>query len=100
MPNQIFEKLITAFFVFVFGSLWLFSTKYYEKPKSYQLIIYDVFGNVIIIDGLKTSFHTKNVANSFVKEYQIIFPQYGFSLLSEFPLKERRRVYDVLKNHR
>lgn len=98
--NRFFEKLITGFFIFVFGSIWFFSTKYYEKPKSYHLVIYDIFGNISTIDGLKTSFHTKQVADSFVKEYQILFTQYSFSLLSELPQNGRRRIYDVLKNYK
>lgn len=100
MLNRFFEKLNTGFFIFVFGSLWLFSAKYYENPKRYHLIVYDVFGNINTVDGLKVSFHTRQVANSFVKEYQTLFPQYSFSLLSELPQKGRRRIYDVLKNHR
>lgn len=100
MFNRFFEKLITGFFIFVFGSLWLFSTKYYEKPKEYHLVVYDVFGNINTIEGLKISFHTKQVADSFVKEYQRLFPQYSFSLLTELPQKRRRKIYDVLKNHR
>lgn len=100
MLNRFFEKLITGFFIFVFGCLWLFSTKYYEKPRNYHLVVYDVFGNINTIDGLKTSFHTKQVADSFVKEYQKSFPQYDFSLLIELPQKGRRKIYDVLKIHR
>jgi hypothetical protein len=98
--SRFFEKLITGFFIFMFGSLWLFSTKYYEKPKNYNLVIYDVFGTLNTIDGLKTSFQTKQVADSFVKEYQRTFPQYSFSLLSELPLKGRRKIFDVLKIHK
>lgn len=98
MLNRFFEKLITGFFIFVFGSLWLFSTKYYEKPKSYHLIVYDVFGNINTIEGLKTSFRTKQVADNFVKEYQVLFSQHSFSLISEFPQKERRKIFNLLKN--
>jgi len=38
------DKIITRFFVFVFGVLWFFSTQYYLKPKKYEIAIYDVYG--------------------------------------------------------
>jgi len=83
----------------VFGTLWLFSARYYEKPKKYSLIAYDVFGNQNTIDGIRTEFQTKQVAISFQKHYQESFPQCNFSISSELPQTGKRRIFSIL-NHR
>lgn len=83
----------------MFGTLWLFSARYYEKPKKYSLIMYDVFGNQSTVDGLRTEFQTKQVATSFQKQYQESFPQYNFSISSELSQKGKRRVFRIL-NHK
>lgn len=95
MYNRFFDKLITGFFIFVFGTLWLFSARYYEKPKKYSLIVYDVFGNQNVVDGLRTEFHTKKVATSFQKDYEKSFPQYNFSISSELPRNGKRKVFRI-----
>lgn len=100
MLKKFCERLVTGFFIFVFGTLWFFSAKYYEKPKHYSLIVYDVCGNQNTVDGLRTSFQTKDVANSFLLQYQKSFPQYDFSLAMELPQKGKRKIFDIFKNYR
>jgi hypothetical protein len=83
----------------VFGILWLISARYYENPKKYSLIAYDVFGNQNSIDGIRTEFQTKQVATSFQRHYQESFPQYDFSISSELIQTGKRRIFSIL-NHR
>lgn len=99
MYNLFFDKVITGFFIFVFGTLWFFSARYYEEPKKYSLIAYDVFRNQNTIDGIRTEFQTKQVATSFQKYYQKSFPQYDFCVSSELPHTGKRRIFGIL-NHR
>ena len=88
--------MITGFFVFIFAVMWFFSIKYYERPKQYSLIVYDVFGKENIIDGIRTSFRTRGVASSFIKEYQRVFPQYSFSLASYIPQVKRKTIFEII----
>lgn len=88
--------MITGFFVSIFAVMWFFSTKYYERPKQYSLIVYDVFGKENTIDGIRTSFTTREVASSFIKEYQRIFPQYSFSLESYIPNVKRKTIFSMI----
>ena len=76
--------------------MWFFSTRYYEKPKQYSIIVYDVFGKQNIIDGLRTDFQTTEVATSYIKEYQKRFPQYSFSLESSLPEIKRKTIFHPL----
>ena len=95
---MLLDRPVTAIFVCVFAIIWFFSTKYYEKPKQYSIVVYDLFGNESIVEGLRTNFKTNEVAVSFLKEYQRRFPQYNFSLASYIPQFKRKTVFDwILK---
>ena len=94
--NYCLDKIITGFFVFIFGTMWVFSVKYYEKPKQYSLIVYDVFGNENKIYGIRTTFSTQAVAKNFIKEYQRSFPQYCFTIVSYIPEIKRRTIFNIL----
>jgi len=68
--KKIIDKFVTEFFVVTLGILWHYSSKYQVKPNQYTILIYDVFGNQIKIDGIRTSFSTYRVTNSYISEYQ------------------------------
>ena len=94
--RKISDKLVTGFFVVVLGALW-YCTKCWVKPSEYKIIIYDVFGNQIDIDGIRTNFNTPKVANNFISEYQNRFSQYSFSMASEMPIIKKRWALEKLK---
>ena len=96
--KKILEKIIVGFFVFVFGTMWLFSNRYYERPEKYTIVAYNVLGSQNHLDGIKTSFRYKDVAKSFLKEYQSRFPQYSFSLEEHLPTEKRRMLVDIILN--
>ena len=93
MHRSIPDKIITGIFVGIFAAMWFFSTRYYERPKQYSIVVYDVFGKQCTIDGLRTDFLTTEVATSYIKEYQKRFPQYGFSLESPLPEIKRKTIF-------
>jgi len=64
-----FDKCITAFFVAVLGILWYCSSKYYVRPNQYTVMIYDIFGNEIKMNGVRINFKMKEVAQSYISEY-------------------------------
>lgn len=86
--KKFFDRLITGFFVFVFGIAW-FCTKYYVKPKPFRVIAYDVFGNETHLD-IRKEFQNINVAISFIKEYQKNFPHLNFSIQKDFSEMHRK----------
>ena len=87
------DRIITGFFVFVFGALWLFSTQYYLKPKKYEIVIYDVYGKELKQNQIRTEFSRIEVAQSYIKEYQRTFSHLNFSIKSEFPEMKKRVVF-------
>ena len=96
------DRIITGFFVFVFGALWFFSTQYYLKPKKYEIVIYDVYGKELKQNQIRTEFSRIEVAQSYIKEYQNTFSHLSFSIKSEFPEMKKRLVFSRIlkKDHR
>ena len=82
--------------VFTFAFAWLLKTRPPKKPKKYNVVIYDVFGNKSEIDGLRTEFKTHDVGWSFMKQYKKAYPLYNFALVSEFPKSEKKTIYRYL----
>jgi len=89
---------VTGFFVVCFSILWFLTTRYYEKPKEHVIVVYDVFGNKILLDGIKTRFMRRDVASNFIKEYQNRFPQYSFNFETYIPEIRRKTIFHKLIN--
>lgn len=94
--RKIIDKIITGFFVFAFGVLWYFSTKYHVKPDGYSIVIYDVFGKQVRINDLRTEFKTKKVTESHISEYRKRFPHYSFSIKSGLVEIKRKSMFRIL----
>ena len=94
--KKILDKFVTGFFVAILGTLW-YCTRGFVKPTQYKIVIYDILGNQVNVDGIRTSFSTPKVASNFISEYQNRFSQYNFSMASEIPIIKRNRVFEMLK---
>jgi len=97
--KKIFDRIITCFFIIVFGTLWIFTTKYYVNPTKFEIVILDNNNNQIKNNHIRTVFKTREVAHSYVQEYQKIFPQH-IILLKDAQLQFKKRWIRVLKNQR
>ena len=83
--------ILVAVFIFVFA--WLLKARPNNRPKSYSLVVFDVFGNESIIDGIRTEFKTHDVAWSFMKEYKRAYPLYNFALVSDSTKLNKRTIF-------
>ena len=97
--KKILDKTITGFFVVTLGILWYCSSKYQVKQEEYKIMIYDVFGNNVDIDGVRTRFKTYKVATNHISEYQKRFPHYDFSMAAEIPEIRRRPLLRIFKKN-
>ena len=95
--KKILNKFVTGFFVVTLGILWYCSSKYQVNPNQYMILIYDVVGNQIKIDEIRTSFSTYRVTNSYISEYQNRFPHYDFSMTAEMPKIKRKTLLEIFK---
>lgn len=68
--------------VFLFAVAWLLRSRPHNRPKKYDVVVFDVFGKESQIDGIRTEFKTHDVAWSFMKQYKRMYPLYNFALVS------------------
>ncbi len=99
IPNIIwnFFKEIGAVFiflgVFIFALAWVLRARPRNRPKSYSVVVFDVFGNVSKIDGIRTEFKTHDVAWSYMKRYKECYPLNNFALVSQLPRSIKKTIF-------
>ena len=79
--------------VFLFAIAWLVRARPLNRPKKYDVIIFDVFGKESKIDGIRTQFKTHDVAWSFMKQYKETYPLYNFALVSKQKKQEKPTIF-------
>lgn len=88
-----FGAVIILGAVFVFALTWLLKARPHNRPKSYSLVVFDVFGKESTIDGIRTEFKTHDVGWSFMKEYKKSYPLYNFALVSDTKKSNKRTIF-------
>ena len=79
--------------VFVFAFAWILKARPHNRPKSYSIVVFDVFGKESTIEGIRTEFKTHDVAWSFMKQYKKSYPLNNFALVSDLPKSTKRTIF-------
>jgi hypothetical protein len=79
--------------VFVFALAWLLKARPHNRPKQYSIVVFDVFGKKIKIEGMRTQFKTYDVAWSFMKQYKKEYPLHNFALVSDLPKSDKPTIF-------
>jgi len=82
--------------VFLFAVVWLVKARPHNRPKKYDVVIFDVFGNKSQIDGIRTEFKTHDVAWSFMKQFKEMYPLYNFALVSNQEKTEKPTIFKYI----
>ena len=82
--------------VFLFAIAWLVKARPHNRPKKYNIVVFDVFGNESEIDGIRTEFKTHDVAWSFMKQYKSTYPLFNFALVSKHPKSEKPTIFKYI----
>lgn len=69
----------TIFFLLISVSILLRNAK--KLPKSYLIEVVDSHDKKIAIDGIRYTFSTRDVAESYVRHYREIFKHYKFKVV-------------------
>lgn len=69
--------------VTVFAMAWLLRAKPHNRPRSYRVVIFDVFGSESIIEGLRLNFQNHDVAWSHMRDYKKRYPLHNFALVGD-----------------
>ena len=73
--------MVAIFFLLV--SVYIMMKQYKRLPKSYHIVVYDVFGRETVIDGLRQKFATYDAAESYARLYRETYggQQYEFKVI-------------------
>ena len=82
--------------VFLFAIAWLVRARPHNRPKKYDVIVFDVFGKESKIDGIRIQFKTHDVAWSFMKQYKETYPLYNFALVSKQKKQEKPTIFKYI----
>jgi hypothetical protein len=82
--------------VFLFAVAWLLKARPHNRPKKYDVVVFDVFGKESQIEGIRTEFKTHDVAWSFMKQYKIAYPLYNFALVSKQIKQDRPTIFKYI----
>ena len=82
--------------VFLFAVTWLIKARPHNRPKKYDVIIFDVYGKKSKIDGIRTEFKTHDVAWSFMKQYKDTYPLYNFALVSQQKKQDKPTIFKYI----
>ncbi len=82
--------------VFIFALIWLVKARPHNRPKQYSVIIFDVFGKMSQIDGIRTEFKTHDVAWSFMKQYKKNYPLNNFALVGDMKKSQKKIIFKYI----
>src|SRR5918994_1388303 len=81
--------MVAIFFLLV--SVYIMMRQYKRLPKSYNIVVYDVFGRKTVIDGLRQKFATYDAAESYARLYRETYggQQYDFKVIGNCSALQR-----------
>jgi hypothetical protein len=81
-----FAVIVIAAVIFLLVSVYIMMRQYKRLPKSYQIVVYDVFGRETVIDGIRQTFATYDAAESYARLYSEMYErqQYKFRVIGNF----------------
>jgi hypothetical protein len=81
-----FAVIVIAAVIFLLVSVYIMMRQYKRLPKSYHIVVYDVFGKETVIDGLRQTFATHDAAESYARLYSEMYErqQYKFKVIGNF----------------
>ncbi|NJK77712.1 MAG: hypothetical protein HC944_01280 [Nanoarchaeota archaeon] len=79
--------------VFLFALTWFLKARPHNRPKSYSVVVFDVYGQISEIQDIRTEFKTHDVAWSFMKQYKKAYPLYNFAMVSKMSKTDKPTIF-------
>jgi hypothetical protein len=79
-----FAVIVMVAIFFLLVSVYIMLRQYKRSlPKSYRIVVYDVFGRETVIEGLRQTFATHDAAESYARLYSEMYgrQQYKFKVI-------------------
>ena len=102
--GQIIPNAVTGFFkelgsavilgmVLVFAFTWFLKARPHNRPKKYNVIVFDINSQQIQIDGIRTEFRNHDVAWSFMKQYKSDYPMFNFAMVADAKDTDKKTIF-------
>lgn len=102
--SQTIPSAVTGFFkdvgaafilvmVFAFAFTWFLKARPHNRPKKYSIIVFDVYGQQVQIDGMRTDFRNHDVAWSFMKQYKTDHPMHNFAMVADGKNSDKKTIF-------
>lgn len=102
--GQIIPNAVTGFFreiggalilvfIFAFAFTWFLKARPHNRPRKYNVMIFDINNQQIQIDGMRTEFRNHDVAWSFMKQYKSNYPMYNFAMVSDANDSDKKTIF-------
>ena len=82
-----FAVIVMVAIFFLLVSVYIMLRQYRRSlPKSYRIVVYDVFGRETVIEGLRQTFVTHDAAESYARLYSEMYGRqhYKFKVIGSF----------------
>jgi hypothetical protein len=81
-----FGIVVVVAIFFLLATAYMVLRQYKRLPKSYHIVVYDVFGRETVIDGLRQTFATHDAAESYANLYSEMYGRqhYKFEVIGNF----------------
>ncbi len=102
--GQIVPNAIVSFFreaggaimlaaVLAFAFTWYLKARPHGRPEKYSIVTFDILGEQVTLDGLRTEFRNHDVAWSFMKQYKQDYPAHNFAMVADMPNSTKRTIF-------
>ena len=102
--GEIIPNAVTGFFkeigsavilgmVLVFAFTWFLKARPHNKPKKYNVIVFDINSQQIQLDGIRTEFRNHDVAWSFMKQYKADYPMFNFAMVADSKHADKKTIF-------
>ena len=102
--GEIIPNAVTGFFreigsavilgmVLVFAFTWFLKARPHNRPKKYNVVVFDINNQQIQIYGIRTEFRNHDVAWSFMKQYKSDYPMFNFAMVADGKGTDKKTIF-------
>ena len=88
--------LLCAAVVFMFTWFLRAKPNNTSRPIEYNIVAFDIYGNIDVIDGIRIRFEMFDVAWSFMKQYKEQYPLWNFALTGTFQNDTKDTIFKYI----
>jgi hypothetical protein len=99
IPNAVggfFKEIASALIlasILLFACTWFLKARPHNRPKKYNVIVFDINNQQIELEGIRTEFRNHDVAWSFMKQYKSNYPMFNFAMVADAKDADKKTIF-------